>query len=205
MAQIRSYAQLAEQLRTGSQPVRFVGIDGCGGAGKTTFAERLVRHGRGWPIVHTDDFATHDEFLDWWPRLLADVIEPMSQHKPATFRPYDWVNHRPGATTTIEPADVVVIEGVGATRQAWRDRLAWAIWIDTDRDLRLQRGLARDGEHLVDFWREWRLAEDRYVAEENPPAYADLVVMGDTSGVGHDPELEFVVVSERLRAAPGAG
>ena len=205
MANIRSYAQLAGQLRTGSQPVRFVGIDGCGGAGKTTFADRLARHGDGWPVVHTDDFASHDEFLDWWPRLLADVIEPLSQHKPATFRPYDWVHRRPGAPTTIAPADVVVLEGVGATRQAWRDRLALAIWVDTDSGLRLRRGLQRDGEALADFWREWRLAEDRYVAEENPPAYADLVVAGDPSGIRHDPEEEFVVVSEPRRAAPGAG
>ena len=158
MALIRTYAQLADQLRETGNAVRFVGIDGCGGAGNTTFAERLARHGDGWPLVHTDDFASHDEFFDWWPRLLADVIEPMSQHRPATFRPYDWVNRRPGPPKTIEPADVVIIEGVSATRQAWRDRLACAIWVDTDSDLRLQRGLARDGEALTEFWREWRLA-----------------------------------------------
>jgi uridine kinase len=182
-----------------------VGVDGCGGAGKSTFAGRLARHGDDWPIVHTDDFATHDEPLEWWPRLLADVIEPMSRRQPATFRPYDWVNRRAGAPITISAADVVVIEGVGATRKAWRDRLALKVWVETDSELRLRRGLARDGEALAEFWREWRIAEDRYVAEEDPAAGADLVVMGDPTGVPHDPEEEFVILSERPRDAPGAG
>jgi uridine kinase len=205
MADIRTYAQLADELRTARGPVRLVGIDGCGGAGKTTFAERLSRHGDDWPVVHTDDFATHDEPLEWWPRMLADVIEPLSRGLSATFAPYDWVNRRPGRPTTVAPANVVVVEGVGATRSAWRHRLTLRIWVDTDGELRLRRGLARDGDELAEFWRGWRIAEDRYVAAENPAAYADLIVAGDPSAVAHDPEEEFVVLSERLRAGPGAG
>jgi uridine kinase len=205
MAQIRTYTQLADQLRAASGSVRLVGIDGCGGAGKSTFADRLARHGDGWPVVHTDDFATHDEPLEWWPRMLADVIEPLSRRQPATFTPYDWVNRRPGRPTTVGAADVVVIEGVGATRSAWRDRLALRIWIDTDSELRLRRGLARDGDELAEFWRGWRIAEDRYVAEEDPAAYADLIVAGDSTGVAHNPEKEFVVLSARPRAEPDAG
>ena len=205
MVRIRSYAQLADELRQPADGVRLVGIDGCGGAGKSTFAERLARCGDNWPVVHTDDFATHEEPLEWWPRMLADVIEPMSRRQRATFRPYDWVNRGPGDIITIEAADVVLIEGVGATRKGWRDRLALRIWVDADSDLRLRRGLARDGEALAEFWRGWRIAEDRYVAEEDPVAYADLVVTGDPAGVAHDPEEQFVVVSERQRAEPGAG
>src|SRR5947209_1873830 len=77
MAEICTYTQLVDDLRAAGAAVRLVGIDGCGGAGKSTFAERLVRHGDDWPVVHTDDFATHDEPLKWWPRMLADVIEPL--------------------------------------------------------------------------------------------------------------------------------
>src|SRR5439155_26571221 len=133
---------------------RLIGVDGCGGAGKTTFAQRLARHGDdGWPIVHTDDFATHDEPIEWWPRMLEQVIEPLSRNQEATFRPYDWVRRAPGDEVTVHPAEVVVIEGVGATRRAWRDRLTTSIWIDTDSDLRLRRGLDRDGEELAEFWR----------------------------------------------------
>ena len=199
MTAIRTYAQLVDEIRTTNNDVRIVGIDGCGGAGKTTFAQRLVAAANdGWPVVHTDDFASHDEPLEWWPRLLDEVIEPLLQEQPATFRPYDWVQRRPGDPVTIAPNDVVVIEGVGATRAAWRDRLALRIWIETDSDLRLRRGLERDGDELADFWRDWRVAEDLYVNDEQPQQHADLVVAGDPTEV-HDPEREFVVLSERQR------
>ena len=199
MTAIRTYAQLVDEIRTTTNPVRLVGIDGCGGAGKTTFAQRLSAAANDeWPVIHTDDFATHDEPIEWWPRMLAQVIEPLLRNERATFRPYDWVQREPGELTTIAPADVVVIEGVGAIRKAWRDRMVKRIWVDTDPDLRLRRGLERDGEELADFWRDWRVAEDRYVAAEHPEQHADLVVAGDPSE-RHDPEREFVVLSERRR------
>jgi uridine kinase len=205
MTEIRTFAQLADEIRRQPADVRLVGIDGCGGAGKTTFAQRLVRHGGAdWRVIHTDDFATHDEPLEWWPRLLADVIEPLSRRQAATFRPYDWVHRRPGEAITVAPADVVVIEGVGATRSAWRKRLAAAVWIETESDLRLRRGLDRDGHELAQFWQDWRIAEDRYVAEEQPAAHADLVVAGDPAGVAHEPDEQFVVLSARPRAGEPA-
>ena len=204
MAAIRTYAQLVDEIRTTTNPVRLVGIDGCGGAGKTTFAQRLSAAANDeWPVIHAADFATHDAPIEWWPRMLAQVIEPLLRNERATFRPYDWVQREPGELTTIAPADVVVIEGVGAIRKAWRDRMVKRIWVDTDPDLRLRRGLERDGEELADFWRDWRVAEDRYVADEHPEQHADLVVAGDPSEP-HDPEREFVVLSERRRYVAAA-
>jgi len=200
MTAIRTYAQLVDEIRAMTMAVRIVGIDGCGGAGKTTFARRLVTAANdNWPTIHTDDFASHDEPMQWWPRMLAQVIEPLLHNQPATFRPYDWVQRRPGEPIVIAPSDVIVIEGVGATRSAWRDRLALGVWVDTDSDLRLRRGLERDGEELADFWRDWRIAEDDYVKDEQPQQHADLVVAGDPTEA-HDPEREFVVLSERQRA-----
>lgn len=199
MTAIRTYAQLVDEIRATQTPVRLVGIDGCGGAGKTTFAQRLTKAANdNWPVIHTDDFATHDEPLEWWPRMLAQVIEPLLRNEPATFRPYDWLRREPGAPMTVAPADVVIIEGVGATRKAWRDQLRLRIWVDTDSDLRLRRGLERDGDELADFWRDWRIAEDDYVAAEHPQQHADLIVAGDPAEP-HDAEREFVVLSEQQR------
>jgi uridine kinase len=199
MAEVCTYAQLVGEILATSGRVRLVGVDGFGGAGKTTFAARLARAGGGWPVVHTDDFATHDEPLEWWPRMLAQVIEPLSNGVAASYPAYDWVNRQAGSRVTIEPAEVVVIEGVGATRKAWRDRLALRVWVETESDLRLRRGLERDGEDLAEFWRGWRLAEGRYEVEENPAAHADLVVDGNPGHQPHDAEREFVV-SARPRA-----
>jgi uridine kinase len=114
--------------------------------------------------------------------MLRDVVEPLLRGEPASYPPYDWENRRlADRTITIEPADVVIIEGVGATRAAWRDRLVVRIWIDCPRDLRLTRGIERDGEELRDFWLEWMKAEDQYVAAERPWSYADITVDGATA------------------------
>ena len=172
--------------------VWLVGIDGCGGAGKTTFASRLSGALQNAPVVHTDDFASHDEPLEWWPTMLRDVIEPLLRNEPASYRPYDWVTRRRTNPLIVQPAPVVLIEGVGATREAWRDKLAMRIWVDCPRDLRLARGIARDGEELREYWHDWMRAEDVYVATERPYAHADLIVDGASEAL--DSESEFVVL-----------
>jgi uridine kinase len=193
MATISTFAELADRIMRVDQPVRFVGVDGCGGAGKTTFATRLAKAANNAPIVHTDDFASHDVPIDWWPRLRDEVINPLMKNKPATYRPYNWVTRKLDAAITVEPTAVVIIEGVSATRKEWRDQLALKIWIETARDLRLQRGIERDGEELRDFWIEWMKAEDSYVDAQQPMDYADLIVDGNPQ-FAHDPETEFVVI-----------
>ena len=133
--------------------------------------------------------------------MLAQVIEPLLRNEPATFRPYDWLRREPGAPTTVAPADVVIIEGVGATRKAWRDRLRLRIWVDTDSDLRLRRGLERDGERARGLLA--RLAHRRRPTtsrQNSPQQHADLIVAGDPAEP-HDAEREFVVLSEQQRAA----
>jgi len=191
---VRRYDDLARDLLTTAADVRIVGVDGCGGAGKTTFADRFAQAAGDAPVVHTDDFASWDEPTQWWPRMLTEVIEPLSAGEPARFRPYNWVERRPDDhLITVEPAPLVVIEGVGATRMAWRDRLLARIWVETSREERLRRGLERDGEHMLEFWQWWMDAEDRYVADERPDLDADIRVDGEPT-LPHDPAQEFVQV-----------
>jgi len=190
---VRRFADLAADISSRCDPVRIVGIDGCGGAGKSTFAARLSNALDDPPVIHPDDFASHDVPTEWWPRMLADVIEPLLRGEPASYRPYDWTERRFADTTmTVEPRDVVLIEGVGATRKAWRKQLAMRIWVDCPRDLRLQRGIDRDGEELREFWLDWMRAEDDYLATEHPYAHADGTVDGATPAP--DPERQYVAL-----------
>lgn len=188
-----SFGDLASTISLQPGPVRLVGIDGCAGAGKTTFANRLSGAlGDSAPVIHTDDFASHDEPFEWWPTMLHDVIEPLLGKEPASYRPYDWVTRQRTATVTVQPAPVILIEGVGATRKAWRDLLTMRIWIDCPRGLRLARGVARDGEALRDFWSRWMRDEDRYVAVERPDASADLTVDGAATPPSADEFVELL-------------
>jgi len=45
----------------------------------------------------------------------------------------------------VAPAEFLVLEGVSASRGAFRPFLAYAIWVETPRAERLRRVLARDG------------------------------------------------------------
>jgi uridine kinase len=192
---VRRFDLLAARVRDVDRPVRLVGVDGCGGAGKTTFAARLANAAGGAPVVHTDDFASHDDALGWWPRFREQVVEPLLAGETARFRPYDWVARRTGdVEMTVPAADLVVFEGVGAIRRAWRDVLALSIWVDCPRDLRLRRGIERDGEALRGFWQWWMAAEDRYVEAEQPQRSADVVVDGAPT-LPHDPQVEYVELS----------
>jgi uridine kinase len=73
----------------------------------------------------------------------------------------------------------VVLEGVTASRSAFRPYLAYSIWLETARAVRLQRGIDRDGDDARAQWERWMAAEDRYLESERPDKHADVVVRGD--------------------------
>ena len=156
---------------------RIVAIDGPGAAGKSSLAAFLARR-LGAEIVHTDDFASWDDPIDWWPRLLEQVLEPLAAGRRARFTPTSW-DGLPRADIVVEPAEVVILEGVTSSRAAFRPFLAYSIWVETPRELRLARGLERDGESMRAQWEAWMALEDRYIDEERPAERADLVLPGD--------------------------
>jgi uridine kinase len=194
----RSFDELAARLLelppSCGPDVRLIAVDGPGGAGKSTFATRLAGALGDAPIVHTDDFASWDEQFDWHPRLLAELIEPLRAGRPARFRRYDWVERRFGRRQEVPPSPAVIVEGVGAARREFADALAYVIWIDTPANVRLARGLARDGEELRDFWQQWIAGENRHFAADRTRERADLVVDGNPAAP-YDPESQFVAVT----------
>lgn len=159
-------------------PTRLVAVDGPGGAGKSTYAERLATAAGGAPVVHTDDFASADNPIDWWPRLLAEVVEPLVAGREAHFRRYDWVTRALAEVITVAPAPIVIIEGVSSGRAEWAEHLSFVVWIETPRELRLARGLERDGPDAVGDWEGWMTGEDSFYARDPVRARADLVIDG---------------------------
>lgn len=159
-------------------PVRLVAIDGPGGAGKSTFAHALADAAGGAPVVHTDDFAAADNPIDWWPRLLAQVIEPLVRGDAGRYQRYDWPTEQLAEWHTIEPAPIVIIEGVSAGRAEWAAHLRFVIWIETPRDERLRRAVERDGVGALDDWARWMAAEDDHYRRDPSRSRADVVIDG---------------------------
>lgn len=198
MSGVRRFAALAGHIRSTppplSMPVRLVAVDGPGGAGKSTFAHRLATALDEAPVVHTDDLASHDEPTGWWPLLEEWVLTPLAAGRSARFQRYDWDRRRRIEWCEIPAGPVVIIEGVSAARAAGRDRLTFAVWLQTERGERLRRGLERDGLELAEFWAGWMAEEDAFYATDPTVDAVDLVVDGDPRRVPHDPDQEFVVI-----------
>ncbi|MFI5046667.1 MAG: uridine kinase [Acidimicrobiia bacterium] len=183
-------------------PVRIVAIDGPGGAGKTTLATRLAEVLDGAPIVHTDDFASWDVPLDWWPRLLEQVLEPLAAGASARYQRYDWSTEQLADWVELPVTRWMVLEGVSASRAAFRPFLSYAIWVETPRALRLARGLARDGDDELERWQQWMADEDAYIEREQPAEHVDVVVAGDAPHervARHAHDGEVLVLRERMR------
>ena len=151
----------------------FVGIGGRGGAGKSTLAARIP----GAQIVSTDEFWDGAGFdLD---RLRGEVFDALVAGREARFASWDWSARRPAGLRTVGPEGIVVVEGVCALHRMFRDAYDLRIWVEAPREVRLARGLARDGEDARATWEEvWMPGEDRYVERDDPVSAAHLVVDG---------------------------
>jgi hypothetical protein len=183
---------------------RIVAIDGGGGAGKSTLAARLAPHFGGAPIVHTDDFASAEIPLDWWPRLIEQVLAPLAAGQPPRYQRYDWDERRLAEWVELPAVPpLLIVEGVSAMRLAFEPYLAYRIWVETPPAARLRRGLERDGAESEPLWHGWMAAEDAYRQRETPLSRADLLVDGMPS-LPHDPATQVVAFKES-RASVGAG
>jgi uridine kinase len=182
---VETFADLAATIqerppRLGT--IRLVAIDGPSGGGKTWFADRLAKQLNA-PVVHTDHLLDGwDDQFTFWARLEEQVLTPLRHGRVARYRRYLWDEGCfGGRPISVEPAEVVLMEGVSAARRMIRPELSFAVFVTAPADLRWSRTLARDGRHDLAFrayLERWRTAEDRYFAGDATAAWADLVVDG---------------------------
>lgn len=160
---------------------RLVAVDGPSGSGKTTVADRLLvaltAAGERAALVRTDHFATWADPFGWWPRV-EEVLAAVAAERSAHYLAMEWgdgepVSRRP---VTVPPVDVLILEGVSAARRAVADRLSLAVWVEMpDRNARLERAVARDGEAVRGPLRRWQVAEDAWFAADGTRQRADRV------------------------------
>lgn len=186
-------AGIAALIRTRTPrlgPVRLVAIDGPSGAGKTCLAARLAAE-LDAPVVHTDDLLNGwDDQFSFWARLEKQVLAPLRQGQAARYLAYRWDRRDfGGPPVRVEPAGVVLMEGVSSARRAIRPELSFAIFVTAPPDLRLSRTLARDGGDDIAYrayLERWRTAEDRHFAEDGTAEYADVVIDSTAADCGDE-------------------
>lgn len=163
--------------RPGVMTSKIVALDGFGGAGESTLAAAVCRRREG-VVRHTDDFASWDEPLEWWPRLLAQVLRPLGANQAGRYQRYDWVSQHLAEWHEVLPGGLVILEGVSSSRAAFRPYLAYSVWVDTPPDIRIMRGLERDGSRAREQWLQWMAEENEWAKLESPKEHADLLVRG---------------------------
>src|SRR5262249_26011105 len=133
---------------------------------------------RATAVIHTDDFASWDNPIDWWPALIEQALKPLAAGLATRYQPTSWGGEE-RAPIVIKPGGTVLIEGGSAARNAFRPYLAYSIWVETARMVRLKRGIDRDGEGSRARWERWMDEEDDYVARERPREHVEIVLPGD--------------------------
>ncbi|WP_298180650.1 uridine kinase [Saccharomonospora sp.] len=162
--------------------VRLVAVDGPSGSGKSAFARKLTaelrNRGVHAELVSTDDFATWDDPVSWWPRL-AEVLDRIAVGLPGRYRAWDWSTGepRPGAEVRVAVPDVLVVEGVSSGRASIRPRLSRLCWVEVPNpEKRLERAVARDGEAARPMLQAWQRFERGWFAVDEARRHADDVI-----------------------------
>ena len=177
-----SIAELAGAVRDAPPrlgSVRLVCVDGPAGSGKTTLAAALAERVPGAVVVHLDDL-----YEGWfglggvWDRVEGQVLRPLAEGSPARYQRYDWEAERFADWVDVPAPDVLILEGCGSAPRAVDGRAVLIAWVEVPAELRLARGVARDGEQMRDHWLRWMAEEAAEFAREGTRERADVVVDG---------------------------
>lgn len=182
--------------RPADRGIRIIGVDGPQGSGKSTLGARIATR-VGAPLIQMDDFASWVDLVGWWPRFESQVLNLLLSGSDAHYQVRDWENDEFGSSLngwkTVAWSPVVILEGLTCTRAAAADRLAYRIWVEAPDEVRLRRGLERDGETHRQLWLDSMSTERQFFTDDATPARADLRVNGSPS-VSHDRESEVVLI-----------
>ncbi|MBP2268800.1 anthranilate synthase component 1/para-aminobenzoate synthetase [Pseudarthrobacter sp. PvP004] len=206
-----------------------IAVDGRSGAGKTTLAVELaarLRQHHKVSLFHLEDiYPGWNGLMPGIERYVATVLAPLSDGLAAEWTSWDWEKHYDGGLNVTLPAEIVIVEGVGAAADAARPMLDAVVWVEASGDERRRRALTRDGSTYEPYWDSWAAQEDEWLSTDQVISAADIHVKNLADGNAPDdvlrtlmylpsvasilsPELSarrgLQLRSERLEAAPDA-
>ncbi|MGO4119515.1 aminodeoxychorismate synthase component I [Arthrobacter sp. YAF16] len=163
-----------------------IAIDGRSGAGKTTLAIELaarLREHHKVSLFHLEDiYPGWNGLAAGIERYAATVLAPLRRGEPARWVSWDWVQHYDGAIRLTQPAEIVLVEGVGAAAAAAMPFLDAVVWADSPEQERRTRALGRDGASYEPYWEQWAGQEDEWLAADDVPSRADVRVLNRADG-----------------------
>lgn len=171
---MENVSQMVEQIsRMAARRGRvMVAIDGRSGAGKTTLAEKL--HDRlDSTVFHMDDFFLRPEQrteerageiggnVDY-ERFLQEVLLPLKEGAPVTYRPYDCQMQCLKEPTIILPKPISIIEGSYSCHPTLWSYYDLRIFLTIQQQEQALRIRARNGARAEAFFTKWIPMEEAY-------------------------------------------
>ena len=158
-----------------------IAIDGPAGAGKTTLAYEIylaLSLKMSVNVIHVDDL------YDGWDNALGADLSAIlkylvNQHQKsssAQIKRYNWSTSSFGESENIEPADLLILEGVGSGDKSLQDDLAALIWIDIDPEIGVMRVIDRDGYQVEDEMKKWLGTQQKYFSQHSTREKADFIL-----------------------------
>ncbi|MFE4545190.1 aminodeoxychorismate synthase component I [Arthrobacter sp. NPDC056727] len=182
-----------------------IAIDGRSGAGKTTLAIELaarLRNHHKVSLFHLEDiYPGWDGLSAGIERYVETVLVPLRRGEAATWVSWDWENHCDGGPRVTLPAEIVIVEGVGAAAAPAWPLLDAVIWADSPDGERRTRALERDGDTYEPFWDQWASQEDELLAVDDIPQHAHVRVLNRADGTAPADALQALTYLPGLTTA----
>ncbi|MCR4859890.1 MAG: uridine kinase [Bacteroidales bacterium] len=178
-----------------------IGIAGGSGSGKTTVVKAITEqlNGKSVVVIPQDSYYKdssdlsdeekrahnfdHPDAIDW--DLLCEQLRELKKGKTIQQPVYSYIScsRSKTETVTVEPADVIIIEGILIfTCKRLRDQMDIKIFVDADDDDRLMRVMARD---ITERGKDVHWVIERYSRTVKPmylqfiepsKRYADIII-----------------------------
>lgn len=186
-----------------SNRVYIIGIDGLGGAGKSTLVNSLKLQLRNKNynsyVLHIDDFIypkcirynlSKEEWdcyynVQWrYDYLVKEILAPIKNGEiiDKKIEIYNRENDEYFTQrVNLAHGSVLILEGIFLQRKELKDYLNFVIYLDVAKEVRLNRVLARDGyiggveDIKCKYEKRYFPAEERYISEYSPIETADFV------------------------------
>lgn len=155
---------------------RLICIDGPAGSGKTTLAAAIACLTE-TTVVHMDDLY---EGWDGLPRIdaqLATLLLPLAAGSPGRYRRWDWHTSAFAETVSVPPSELLVLEGVGSGSAAYAPLRTVLVFVDAPHQVRMHRGIDRDGDAFAPHWEAWGRDEVTLFGRERTRGQADVLVV----------------------------
>ncbi len=166
---------------------RLVCLDGPAGSGKTTWAAGIAMLAPNARVVHMDDLYAGWSGLPGVDAQLEDLLLPLAEDRPGSYRRYDWLAGEFAERVVVDPAPLLVVEGVGCGAARFAPLVTVLAWVEAPEDVRMERGIARDGDAFAPHWEQWAADEDVMFAHERTRERADVHIDGAQPYPAADP------------------